>query len=152
MHVLSSKIWYFNFRHVFVFFLRRFVVFFFCFTVFPEPFHWILLLNFHSANWFYIAWHVAKAEAETRDEGWEWEQQGWASNNTLWVSVREWVSGLGLFMFICLALMCAFRQKERGLLFNSISLWFLRFPAFALRLCAVLTSYKSPAQYAKSLL
>lgn len=56
----------------------------------------------------------------------------------LFSGVREWVSGLGLFMFICLALMCAARLRaqlaKRGLLF---SVWFLRFPAFALRLCAV---------------
>lgn len=62
------------------------------------------------------------------------------TTNTLCVGigVREWVFGLGLFMFICLALMCAAWPRaqfaKRGLLFN---IWFLRFPAFALRLCAV---------------
>lgn len=76
-------------------------------------FCWILFL--YSANWFYFARHVA--EAETRDKcecysSSKAEPRTIFTSNTLIVGVREWVPGLGLLMFICLALMCTARKKR----------------------------------------
>lgn len=69
MHVLSSKIWYFNFPHVFVFFLRRFVVFFFLFYCFSRAFSLDFVVEFPQRK--LVLYRVARGEGGGGNEGWE---------------------------------------------------------------------------------
>lgn len=98
-------------------------------------FCWILFLYFYSANWFYFVRHVA--EAETRDK-YECFSSSKAEPRTIFTSnivgVREWVGAWLRFVYVHLSGFNVRSSQKRGLLF---SIWFLWFPAFALRLCAV---------------
>lgn len=76
-------------------------------------------------------------EAETRDK-YECFSSSKAEPRTIFTSnivgVREWVGAWLRFVYVHLSGFNVRSSQKRGLLF---SIWFLWFPAFALRLCAV---------------